>query len=167
MNIGSFESVQWNACVHRLDLCLHSHLKVFGANGVRVYHNSEGKIPSTDSSVEDWTHDTASCITASPTHYRLSYAGLLCLKDKIFYSQSPARTLRILVRFCMIGTYRQKLSHSSFSYKRPLRVKVQSAADNDKKGGQLEHTHPELSGIPASLSAKSHAHTHPSTSNNI
>ena len=28
---GSFESVRWNACVHRLDLGLYSHLKeVFG-----------------------------------------------------------------------------------------------------------------------------------------
>ena len=26
---GPFESVQWNACVHRLDLSLYSHLKVF------------------------------------------------------------------------------------------------------------------------------------------
>ena len=27
---GSFESVQWNACVHRLDLSLYSHPKEFG-----------------------------------------------------------------------------------------------------------------------------------------
>ena len=27
---GSFESVQWNACVHRLDLSLYSHRKSFG-----------------------------------------------------------------------------------------------------------------------------------------
>ena len=26
---GSFESVQWNACVHRLDLGLYSYLKEF------------------------------------------------------------------------------------------------------------------------------------------
>ena len=26
---GSFESVQWNACVHRLDLGLYSHPKEF------------------------------------------------------------------------------------------------------------------------------------------
>ena len=32
---GSFESVQQNACVHRLDLGLCSHLKEFGGNGVR------------------------------------------------------------------------------------------------------------------------------------
>ena len=26
---GSFESVQWNTCVHRLDLGLYSHLREF------------------------------------------------------------------------------------------------------------------------------------------
>ena len=41
---GSFESVQWNACVHRLDLGLYSHLKEFWGNGVRTYLNFKGKI---------------------------------------------------------------------------------------------------------------------------
>ena len=31
---GSFGSVQWNACVHRLDVSLYSHLKEFLRNGV-------------------------------------------------------------------------------------------------------------------------------------
>ena len=44
---GSFESVQWNACVHRLDLGLHSHPKEFWGDGVRTHVNSKGKIPST------------------------------------------------------------------------------------------------------------------------
>ena len=44
---GSFESVQWNACVHRLDLGLNSHQKEFLGNGVRTHFNSKGKIPST------------------------------------------------------------------------------------------------------------------------
>ena len=43
----SFESVQWNACVHKLDLGLHSHPKEFWGNGVRTHVNSKGKIPST------------------------------------------------------------------------------------------------------------------------
>ena len=30
---GSFESVQWNACVHRLDLGIYPHLKEFCQNG--------------------------------------------------------------------------------------------------------------------------------------
>ena len=44
---GSFESVRWNACVHRLDLGLYSHPKEFWGNGVRTHVNSKGKIPST------------------------------------------------------------------------------------------------------------------------
>ena len=41
---GSFESVRWNACVHRLDLGLYSYLKVF-RNGVRTNVNSMAKSP--------------------------------------------------------------------------------------------------------------------------
>ena len=44
---GSFESVQWNACVYRLDLGLYSHPKEFLGKGVWTHVNSKGKIPST------------------------------------------------------------------------------------------------------------------------
>ena len=44
---GSFESVRWNACVHRLDLGLYSHPKEFLGNGVRTSVNSQGENPST------------------------------------------------------------------------------------------------------------------------
>ena len=44
---GSFESVWWNACVHRLDLGLYSHLTEFWGTRVRTHDNSKGKIPST------------------------------------------------------------------------------------------------------------------------
>ena len=70
---GSFESMRWNACVHRLDLGLYPHPKEFGGNGVRNYANSKGKIPSTGGSVEVRTCNAASRRTASPTHYQLSY----------------------------------------------------------------------------------------------
>ena len=40
---GSFESVRWNACVHKLDFGLYSHPNEFFGLGV----NSKGKIPST------------------------------------------------------------------------------------------------------------------------
>ena len=52
----SFKSMQWNACVHRLDLGLYSHPKEFEASGggvgggrdkVITHVNSKGKIPST------------------------------------------------------------------------------------------------------------------------
>ena len=41
---GSFESMRWNACVHRLHLGWCSHLKEFLGNGVRTPVNSKGKI---------------------------------------------------------------------------------------------------------------------------
>ena len=44
---GSFQSVRWNPCEHRLVLGLYSHLKEFWGNGVRTHVNSKGKIPST------------------------------------------------------------------------------------------------------------------------
>ena len=43
---GSFESMQWNACVRRPKL--YSHPREFLGNGVGNHVNSEGKIPSTD-----------------------------------------------------------------------------------------------------------------------
>ena len=42
---GSFESVLWNACVHRLNLGSYSHPKEFLGNGVRFNVNSKGKPP--------------------------------------------------------------------------------------------------------------------------
>ena len=44
---GSFESVQWSACVHRLDLGVYFHPKEFWGNGVRSYVDLKGKIPYT------------------------------------------------------------------------------------------------------------------------
>ena len=61
---GSFESVQWNACVHRLDLGLHSHLKEFLGNGVRTHVNSKGKIPSTGSSEGDRNRSVSSVLSS-------------------------------------------------------------------------------------------------------
>ena len=43
---GSFESMCWNACVHRLDFSLYSHPNVFLGNEFRTHDNSNGKIPS-------------------------------------------------------------------------------------------------------------------------
>ena len=44
---GSLESMQWNACMHRLDFRLYSHLKEFLGNGVRTHVNFMGKVLST------------------------------------------------------------------------------------------------------------------------
>ena len=64
---GFFESVQWNACAHRvrLDLSSYYHPKEFLENGVRTHANSREKIPSTGGSEEDQTHDAASHRTMS------------------------------------------------------------------------------------------------------
>ena len=77
---GSFESMRWNACVHRLDLGLYSHPRellffFFFWNGVSTHINSRGKpLPQEKfSSEEDRTHDAASHRPASSTHYQLSY----------------------------------------------------------------------------------------------
>ena len=74
---GSFESVRWNTCVHRLDLGLYSHPKESLKNGVRIHVNSKEEKPSTRGSEEDRTRDAALHRTVSPTHYRLSYSGPL------------------------------------------------------------------------------------------
>ena len=42
---GSFESLRWNAWVHRLDLGLYSHPKEFLGNGVRTHVTSKEKSP--------------------------------------------------------------------------------------------------------------------------
>ena len=40
---GSFVSVRWNACVHRVDLGLFSHPKEFLGNGFKTHVSSIGK----------------------------------------------------------------------------------------------------------------------------
>ena len=55
---GSFKSVRWNKCVHRLDLGLYSNPKEFWGNGARNHVSSKGKIPSTGGSEEVRTRDT-------------------------------------------------------------------------------------------------------------
>ena len=47
---GCFESMQWNACVNRVDLGLYSYTKDLLGIGVRTHVNSKAKIPSTGGS---------------------------------------------------------------------------------------------------------------------
>ena len=70
----SFESVRWNACVHRLDLGLYSHTEEFWRNGVRTPREKSPLLEKI-SSEEDQTHDVASSRTASPTHYQRAIAA--------------------------------------------------------------------------------------------
>ena len=71
---GSFESVQWNACVHSVDFSLSSE-RVLGRMDLETMSTVRVKIPSTKDSEEGRTHNAASHRTASPTHYQLSYSG--------------------------------------------------------------------------------------------
>ena len=63
----SFESVQWNACVHRLDLGLYSHPKRVWGNGVRTHVKSEGKIP--------WNPRRCTKQDSEPNTLSTSYSG--------------------------------------------------------------------------------------------
>ena len=55
---GSFESMWWNACVHRLYLSLYSHPKEFRGNRIRTHVNS--KVPKPQAPKPDQS-PTASC----------------------------------------------------------------------------------------------------------
>ena len=74
---GFFESVRWNAFVHRLDLGLYSHPKEFWGNGVRTYVNSKGKIPSTGKILLKGGSNLLHCIKqdSEPNTLRTSYSG--------------------------------------------------------------------------------------------
>ena len=73
---GSFESVLWNAHVHRLDLGLLSSESVF-LNGVRAHVNSKGKIPSTGKIIPRGGSNQGHCIKqdSEPNTLPLSYSA--------------------------------------------------------------------------------------------
>ena len=73
---GSFESMQWSACVTRLDLGVYSHPKVLG-NGVRTHVNSKGKIPSTRKNLLRGGSNPRYCIKqdSEPNTLPVSYSG--------------------------------------------------------------------------------------------
>ena len=73
---GSFESVRWNACVHRLDLGLYSHLKEFFGEWSLNPCQLQGKNPlyRKMSPEEDRTRDA---VDSETKHYQLSYSGPL------------------------------------------------------------------------------------------
>ena len=74
---GSFESVQWNACVNRLDLGLYCHPKEFWGNGVRTLVNCKGKIPSTGKNLLRGGLNPQRCIKedSEPNTLPMSYLG--------------------------------------------------------------------------------------------
>ena len=76
---GSFESVWWNACIHKLDLGLYSHPKQFWGNGVRTHVNSKGKIPFTKKNLprggSNPQHSTQHQAGQRAQHTTTSYSG--------------------------------------------------------------------------------------------
>ena len=74
---GSFESVRWNACVHRLDLGLHSHPTKKIGNGVRNHVNFMGKfqlfqIKQESTDFRLWFAIYRTGLLISPCIYRLN-----------------------------------------------------------------------------------------------
>ena len=108
MNVGIFwvcHSVRWNACVHRPDF-IYTHPKEFLGNGVRNNVNSKRKIPSTRGSEEDGTCNAASCMTASPTHYQLSYSDPISCRYYLSLTSSFLFYLSSFMSlFCRLSLY--------------------------------------------------------------
>ena len=69
---GSFVSMQWNACMRRLDLGLYSHPKsCWGMESEPMLTPREKSlIPEKFSVEEEQTNDDASSKTLSPTRYQ-------------------------------------------------------------------------------------------------
>ena len=89
---GSFESVRWNVCVHRLHLGLYSQLKEIWGKGIRIHVNSKGKIPSIRKILLRGGLNPWRCIKqdSEPNTLPTSYSGptistiilLLCMNHK-------------------------------------------------------------------------------------
>ena len=95
----SFECMQWNACVQRLDLGLYSHWKEFRGMDSEPMLTPREKSPPSEkiSSEEDRTHNTASSRTASPTHYQQAIlASKLVSKAKDYSFSFPGEVLLAL-----------------------------------------------------------------------
>ena len=92
---GSFESTQWNVCVHRLDLGLHSHPKEFWGNGVRTHVNSKGKIPSTGKILPRGGWNPQRCIAQNrePNTQPTSYSGPMSFFNQYQYPISECHYL--------------------------------------------------------------------------
>ena len=74
---GSFESMRWNAYLHRLYLSLYSYPKEFRGNGVRTHVNSKGKITFTGTILLRGAWNPRGCIKqdSQPNTLTTSYSG--------------------------------------------------------------------------------------------
>ena len=67
---GSFESMRWNACLHRLDLGLYSHPKEFWGMEFEPMLTPREKSPLPKMSPEE--DRTRDAVDSEPKHYQLS-----------------------------------------------------------------------------------------------
>ena len=77
--------------------------RVLGS-GVRTLVNSMGKITSTGGSEEGWTRDTATCWTASPTHYHcLIIMHVFCVRDTATCWTASPTHYHCLICMCFVS----------------------------------------------------------------
>ena len=95
-----------NACVHRLDLGIHSHPKRFWENGVRTYVNSKGITPSTGKILPSRGSNPRHCIKqdSEPNTLRTSYFSPIvsCNVDRLL---CPHRVKIFVWKFVWRNTY--------------------------------------------------------------
>ena len=112
---GYFESVRWNACVHRLDLGLYSHLKEFWRNGVRTHVNSKGKIPSSGNILLGGGSNPRCCIkqNSKPNTLPMSYSSPLKLTFP--HNFTPKRICVAIVNTLQTGHFQCGITTKSNS----------------------------------------------------
>ena len=71
---GSFESVLWKECVHRLGISLYSHLKESQGEESEPMLHLRKKFPQLDGPKQGRTCDAAYA-GLKPVHHQLSYSG--------------------------------------------------------------------------------------------
>ena len=71
--LGSLKSIQWNVCMHRLDLGLYSHLKELKGLESELRIVPKEISPQPDCSEEGRASNAASCRIVTLAHYQLSY----------------------------------------------------------------------------------------------
>ena len=142
--VGPFESVQWSACMHRLDLNLCSHPKEFGGNGVRTHVNSMGKkspVPDAQRRIKPTTlhhanqqaqHTTKWAVLALIIHNDLLLSWMLLEVVRLYlnyndterhnvgFAQSPHHNANCLQHACspsqgtVMCSYRQHVGSLSY-----------------------------------------------------
>ena len=87
---GSFESLRWNARVHRLNLGSYSHPKEFWGNEITTHVNFKGKIPSAGKILPSGGSNPRRCIKqdSEPNTLPTDYSGPVGI-DLLFSKGTP------------------------------------------------------------------------------